>query len=445
MNVIHNFKWLFSYQVLRLTVGFLLGAWVTRVLGPSDYGILVSAAATAAIAYVAIEMGMRQLVAKEISQRREHERAIVGTAFKLWLASGILVTSLISLWNASGGSEPRIPWAVWWAAMLPQTLSCLALHHVWEEASHRSYVVVRNGTVAYLACALVRLVCLLYWPTLSVLAWTIAAETLLFGILGMRTSFQLGRGCWFSGWDGAVAAKLLRLGGILMVGQAGTLMLLRADTVMIQHMRGDAEVGIYGGATRLSEMAYLLATMVITVLLPKLAERISQSTEERARDLVRQGSELMVALSLLSSIALCVAGPFVIRLLLGPRYEASIPVLLVHCLSAMPYFMSEWRHAVLVAYERAGTSACLSWLGLLVNVALNLLWIPSHGALGAAWATLISYTVCGLLATWLITDLRWFARTQWKALLTPFKWLARPRRAWAQFQAILARHSVTPA
>ena len=445
MTIIHNFKWLFSYQVLRLAVGFLLGAWVARALGPADFGILSTASATAAIAYVAIELGMRQLVAKEISQRREHERVIVGTAFKIWLLSGVMITTLIGVWNATGSAGPRLPWSVWWAAMLPQMLSCLALHNIWEEASHRAFVVVRNGMIAYLICAAVRLACLIWWPSLSVLAWTVAAETLLLGVLAMRTSHRLGRGWWPTGWDATTARKLLRLGSLLMLGQVGTLLLLRADTVMIEHMRSEAEAGIYGGAIRLSEMAYLLATMVITVLLPKLSERIAHSTPQHARELVRRGSELMVALSLLSSLALFVAGPMVIRLLLGPKYEASIPVLLVHCLSALPYFLSEWRNAVLVAHERATTSAWMSWLALLVNVGLNLLWIPQHGALGAAWATLISYVVCGLVTTWFVPDLRWFARLQLQALVSPFKWLTRPRHAWTEFQAIIARNAAAAA
>ena len=445
MTIIHNFKWLFSYQVLRLAVGFLLGAWVARVLGPADFGILSTASATGAIAYVMIELGMRQLLTKEISQRREHERVIVGTAFKLWLLSGVVITALIGLWNATGTDGPRIPWVVWWAALLPQMLSCLALHHIWEEASHRAYVVVRNGMIAYLTCAAVRLACLIWWPKLSVLAWTVAAETLLLGVLGMRTSHRLGRGWWPAGWDPATARKLLRIGSLLMLGQAGTLLLLRADTVMIEHMRGEAEAGIYGGAIRLSEMAYLLATMVITVLLPKLSERIAHSSPEHARELIRRGNELMVALSLLSSIALCIAGPMVIRWLLGPKYEASIPVLLVHCLSALPYFLSEWRNAVLVAQERATTCAWMAWLALIVNVGLNLLWIPQHGALGAAWATLISYAVGGLLTTWLVPDLRWLAQLQLQALISPFKWLARPRHAWIELQAIIARNAATAA
>ena len=444
MSMVHNFKWLFSYQVLRLAIGFLLGAWVARILGPADFGLLSTAAATAGIAYVVIDLGLKQLVAKEISQQRDRERIIVGTALKLWLGSGILVTALVACWNLSGATGPRIPWSLWWAAMLPQTLSCLALHNLWEEASHRAYVAVRNGMVAYLVCAAARLICLLMWPTVSVLAWTIGAETLLLGLLGVRTSYRLGRGWWPRGWDKSIAQKLLTQGSILVVGQVGILLLLRADTVMIEGMRGKAEAGIYAGATRLSEMSYMFASMAVTVLLPKLAERISHTTPERAMQFVRRGSELMIALSLISMIGLWIGGPFVIRLLLGAKYEASIPVLFIHCLSALPYFLNEWRHAVCVAYDRARISALLSWIGLVTNVGLNLVWIPEHGALGAAWATLLAYSACSLVAPWLIPDLRWFARLQLQALFSPFVWISRPRHAWAEFQSMLARNAGVP-
>lgn len=445
MSVVHNFKWMLGYQAVRLCVGFLLGAWVARTLGPAQFGTLAAAAASGYIAYCLIELGMRQLVVKEISQNRDQEHLIMGTAWKLWTISGLVVTALAALWNGWTDGEPRFPWGVWWAVMLPGTLSCLALHNLWEESSHRAYIAVRNGMIAYLTAALARLVCLIWWPTLTVLAWTIAAETLLLGLLGMRRSQELGRGLWPRGWHRPLAVKFLKLGAMLMIGQAGTLLLLRADTVMIDHIRGPAEAGIYGGATRLSEMAYLLATMVITVMLPKVAESMGQSDQTSTRELIRKGSELMVALSLASSAALCIAGPVVIRWLLGPEYAASVPILMVHCLAALPYFLAEWRHAVLVAHERAAVSASLSWLGLTVNVLLNLWWIPAHGALGAAWATLVAYTVCGLLATWLVPDLRWLAKLQTAALAAPLRWLARPRDTWLQFQAALARRSATPA
>ena len=445
MSMVHNFKWLVSYQVLRLGVGFLLGSWVARLLGPADYGLLATASATSAIAYVVIDLGLRQLAAKEISQHRDEERMIVATALKLWLTSGILVTALFAWWNSSGAHGPRIPWSLWWAVMLPTMLSCIALHNLWEEASHRAYVAVRNGMIAYLVCAASRLVCLMLWPTVSVLAWTIGAETLLLGLLGMRTSWRLGRGWWPHGWDASIAKRLLSQGGVLIIGQVGILLLLRVDQVMVEGIRGKAEAGIYAGATRLSEMAYTLASMVVTVLLPKLSERVAHMAPEMARMFVRRGSELMVCLSLLSSAALIVGGPFVIRLLLGPSYEASIPVLVVHCLSAMPYFLNEWRHAVCIAYERARASACVSWIGVVVNIVLNLVWVPTHGALGAAWATLIAYSVCAFLLPWLMPELRWFAQLQLQALLTPFKWLARPRHAWVELQAILARNAAVAA
>jgi O-antigen/teichoic acid export membrane protein len=44
-------------------------------------------------------------------------------------------------------------------------------------------------------------------------------------------------------------------------------------------------------------------------------------------------------------------------------------------------------------------------IGAVVNVVLNVLWIPDYGAIGAAWATLISY---GIATFWLIQGPRSF-------------------------------------
>lgn len=41
-----------------------------------------------------------------------------------------------------------------------------------------------------------------------------------------------------------------------------------------------------------------------------------------------------------------------------------------------------------------------------MNAGLNWLWIPDHGGLGAAWATLLSYTLAWVLTSHLMPALR---------------------------------------
>jgi O-antigen/teichoic acid export membrane protein len=88
----------------------------------------------------------------------------------------------------------------------------------------------------------------------------------------------------------------------------------------------------------------------------------------------------------------------------------------------------------MVALDRPQVTAWLSWLAVLMNIGLNIAWSPAHGALGAAWATLVSYTLCGMGATWLVRDLHWLARVQLGALVAPVTWLITPRRHIAQWQ-----------
>jgi Na+-driven multidrug efflux pump len=65
-------------------------------------------------------------------------------------------------------------------------------------------------------------------------------------------------------------------------------------------------------------------------------------------------------------------------------------------------------------------------LGGVVNVALNFAWIPRFGAVGAAWATLVSYAAAGVGSTALYPRAWPLLRVQVAALLV----FARPLSVW---------------
>ena len=428
-SLLCSVRWMLSYQAVRLLVGFFVGAWVARALGPEQFGVLSTAAAVMAIAWCGVELGMRQLLLKEAGNRKRAGSVLVGTLFKLWLVGGCVVVALLACWNEWSGA---LPWPVFGATALPLLLMAFTVHNNWQEAHGRADIAARNSMTGYLGGAVARVACLVWWPSMPAIAWTMAAEQVTTSALGVATSPK--RSLWWPGWDGRVARILLSRGAVLVMGQAGTLLLLRADTVMIEHIRGSAEAGIYGAAVRLSELVYLLSPMLVTVLLPKLSLFFKRQDKSSFHDLAKHGTELTTTLALVSAIVLWIAGPLAVQLLFGAAYESSIPVLLVHCLAVVPYLQAEWRHAVMVTLDRPQVTAWLSWLAVIMNVGLNLAWIPQHGALGAAWATLVSYTLCGIGATWLVRDLRWFARVQLLSLLAPVSWLLRPRRHMAQWQ-----------
>ncbi len=430
-SLLRNVRWLVSYQSARWIIGFLMGAWVARVLGPEDFGVLATAAAASALAWCGMELGMKQIIIVELSRRKRIAALVAGTAAKLWMASGVVFSLLAGVWNASGEGAPRVPWWVFWATMTPLLLMFFQIHNYWEEASQRSFVAARNRMAGYLAAAVVRLGCLIGLPTVTAFAWTNASEHVVSGGLGAVFGARRGRSVWLRGWHWKIAKSFLLRGGAVIVGQFGMLTLLRVDTMMLEDMRGMTEAGIYGAAVRLSEMAYLIAPMIITLMLPAIAAAV-KSGNGRVVELEGRASDLITAVGAASVVGLLAGGPLAIRWLFGPEFMRSEAVLLVHCLSVVPLFMMEWRTAMLIVMDRLGMSAALSWGAALLNLLLNALWIPEHGALGAAWATVVSYVLGGVLGTWLLPGCRWMAWSQVRSLAAPFRWIAFPRREWSR-------------
>jgi O-antigen/teichoic acid export membrane protein len=435
---IRSAKWVFGGQILRLAGGFLLGTYVARVLGPAQFGVIATAAAAGAIAYCAVELGLRQLAMREIARRKRAAALIAGTTFRLWLMLGMGGASLLVLWNAWSGS---LPWLVLGSVAAPLLITAFSLHNNWEEALQRADITARFNLAGYLMACVARLVVVIWCPSLEMIAWSFALEPFVAYGLAARHSQRSGRHWWPPGWSTRVAKAMLTRGVVLMVAQTGTLLLLRADTLMIERLSGKGEAGIYGAAVRFSELGYFAAPLLVTLLQPRLSLLLKPDQLTNFRVLASRGAELVMIIALGTALVLWCVGPLLISLLLGPAYAAAAPVLLVHCLSAIPYFQSEWRHAVLVTMDRAGLTAGLAWMALVLNVTLNLFWIPKYGALGAAWATLICYTVCGMVGTWFVSDLRWLARAQWVSMFAPIRCALSPRAYTQGWRSLLTQSS----
>ncbi len=91
-----------------------------------------------------------------------------------------------------------------------------------------------------------------------------------------------------------------------------------------------------------------------------------------------------------------VAGPL-ITFLFGPLYGPSIPILKVHIWAGLFVFWGMAQGIWDVATSHTRFSLFRSTVGAVLNILLNLWWLPLYGGLGAAYATVISYGVSGPL------------------------------------------------
>lgn len=413
--------WLAVDKGVRLGAGLVVGLAVARYLGPESFGILQYAITLVAMLAPLADLGLEQIVRRRLILEPEQAGRILATVFKLRLAGGLAAASGLALYVYVGGESEGTRTLLW--------ILCLGFGQaagmtpdIWLQATLRARVAVMASWGALVAGAGAKLVCVWIGAGLTAFAWAGVAEA--------------GLGCglvwWFarrSGLPTVRDADMARTGRELLVSSwpvlLSSLMVLlymRIDVVMLRNLSGDAAAGVYVAAVKFSELGHFIPIALATSLLPWL---LRARAEGRAsyEEATQRYYDLNLALAHgIVWPTFLLAGP-VVALAYGSDFVGAAEVLRWHVLGGLFVFSGVARSQVLLNEGMQRFSLLTTALGAVINVALNAWWIPLHGPVGAAWATVVSYACAVWGSTWLHPALRDNAWRQTRALLIPlFAW-----------------------
>jgi O-antigen/teichoic acid export membrane protein len=176
-----------------------------------------------------------------------------------------------------------------------------------------------------------------------------------------------------------------------MLASAAGYIYLKLDQVMVKFFLGEVAVGYYAAAVRLSEIWYFIPGIICSSLFPAI---INARLTNRSKYITR----LKWLLTLLGIIALSIALPiyllsgYIVRLLYGKDFLATIPVLQVYVWSSVGMFLSIAVGQYFMAENNLKMIFYLNTLAMFLNVLLNVILLPRVGLVGAAWSTLVSYS-----------------------------------------------------
>jgi len=178
----------------------------------------------------------------------------------------------------------------------------------------------------------------------------------------------------------------------------------RIDQVMLHKMSGDKVLGPYVIAVQLTELFSALPVALMSALFPALSQNASdpQRFERYLRESYRF---LLVLVFAACAVITPIAAPF-IELFYGKQFLSTAPLLIVLIWSEVPIFFGVALSSAVIAKGLQRYLPYGAIAGALVNILLNLALIPRYGALGASWATVISYAVASIFFLLLFSDVR---------------------------------------
>ena len=422
VQILHNASWLFAGKVLRMFVSLFVGTWIARYLRPEAFGQLQYALVFVSFFDPLSTVKMSPVITRDLVQKPENSRLILGTAFVLQWAGGILAAGLCVLgilWLAP--DQPLIHFLVGITALKFLFNSLQPIESWFESRVASKYVVFAEHGVFFL---IVLLKCGLVMRQATVVAFAIALaiESMLYALALAYFYTRQHQSIW--GWRTNLPSLkyLLRESWPLVLSSTAVVIYLNIDQIMLGNMVDKQAVGIYASAATLSEATAFLPIILGSSLFPRiiksrqLAPAVYQRRLQQYYDL-----NTLVAYSLIA-VLIPTAG-FLMTRLYGAEYQAGIPIFVVHILGSLFTYLgiaqSKW--IVTEGLQRYNFYARLT--GLISNILLNLVLIPLYGGVGAAIATLISYAMGGYLFFWCLPETRTNAYLMTKAILLPVRLL----------------------
>lgn len=200
----------------------------------------------------------------------------------------------------------------------------------------------------------------------------------------------------------AVCGRLARY-GVPMVGWIVAATLLDAgDRYIIQLTRGAAEVGIYAANYNLVTSGVGLAAMPVLLAAHPFLMRAWQQGDPReaARWLGTIVEWFLVAGAVLVGMVALFAEDAVM-LLLGDAFYPGYRIVPIVLAGQLIWQAGLYAHKPLEFVGKTRTMLGLSACTAVLNLALNLAFVPRFGYLGAAYTTVVSYLAYTLVAAWL--------------------------------------------
>jgi PST family polysaccharide transporter len=410
-----NTGWLFGDKILRMGVGLLVGVWVARYLGPAQFGLFSYATAFVALFGAVATLGLPGIVVRDLVKEPESAQEVLATAFGLQLLGGLLALALavgVMAWLRPDDPLSRTMVAILGSALV---LKATDVAKYWFEARVQSkYTVVVENT-AFLLMAAGKVGLILTGAPLLAFVWITLGEAVLVAA-GMLWIYRRQMGMLIR-WQPRLARtrQLLRESWPLILSGLAVMVYMRIDQIMLGEMLGDDAVGIYSAAVRISEVWYFVPIAIVASVFPSIieAKKIDEGLYLRR---LQKLYDLMVLFAVAVALPLSFLSNSVVSLLYGSIYQQAGQVLAIHTWALVFYSLSLAGSKWFLAENRQILTLQRHILGVLTNVLFNLLLIPRHGVIGAAWATLIAHLVASLINDLIQAETRMTFRMKIKSL-----------------------------
>ena len=384
--------YLIAERIIALISGLFLGIMVADYLEPEIYGRYSYIVSWFGIFLAISKIGMEDIMIREISKNLLMAKKMIGVGFWIRVFSGLLAILFSTIITILYSDDKEISFLII-ILSLSLVLDAFSVSKAYFLATSNSKTVSLINLVGTLFLALAKFLCILFELSLSEFIYILFCESLIKAIgyiILTKTYFGLD---YLLGFDRKLALQWIKNSIPLLLASLSTILYMKADQIMILHYLDSSALGNYSMAVRFCESVNFLPIILSAVLYPSLIE---SNLLKRNSNTQRLFSIITLTALFAMILVLCFAKFLTLHML--QDFTDFYGVLLINIWSIWFVFIGVASTKRLMVDNYEWIQMSRTALGLIVNVILNIYWIPNYGITGAAYATLISYFVASLLS-----------------------------------------------
>lgn len=390
-----NTGWMFFGQVFYLLLSFFIGAWIARYLGPEKYGIVSYVVAFVGLFTFVSSLGVDGVLRRELVDKPEKKNELLGTGFRLKLIGATVAFFLVVLASIIFASDNILVQVLIIIFSLNFFLQTPFIIGNFFYARVKAKQPIQAQIFAALISSVLKVVLIFSGGGIIWLIGIYVLDAIWSSIF--LVYFYKREGYRIRAWkyDKMIAKSLWKDSWPLMLSAAAATIYMRIDQVMVGQILGEMAVGIYAAGVKISEVFYFIPGVIAGSLFPAIVNARKTNIDvyfKRLKSLYL----LLGILAFVIAIPISIFAEPLINLVFGSEYLASAPVLRLYVWSSVGLFLGSGVGSQLMVENRTRAIFGVNLVAMVVNVGLNLYLIPRLGLIGAAVATLLSYSIIPL-------------------------------------------------
>jgi O-antigen/teichoic acid export membrane protein len=385
-----NTSWLFFERILRIVISFVVTIFVVRYLGPKDFGLYSYALSFFWLFSSLSNLGLDSISTREIIRHPDKKDEINGTVFFLRLAGSAAAIILLgaTLFVTGEATYTAILIIILSGSFIFQSFSAI-------ESYFRAIVKAKYNAYALSASVILssalKIIFILIKAPLIYFVFAVVFEyaVLAAGLIMVYHYNKLSVFNWK--FSKKIASSLLKDSWPLALSGIVVMVYMKIDQIMIKHMMTEEAVGYYAAAVRLCEAWYFIPVTLCNSIFPAIVNAKNVS-EEFYNNRMQKLYDLLTWLAIAIAVPVTIFSDQIITLLFGNEFLPASPVLTIYIWAGIAVFLGVASSQYLINENLTKLSFFRTSVGMVVNVVLNLILIPVYGIIGAAIATLVSYT-----------------------------------------------------